>query len=180
MANDTDKRCIYGCHRFFCVGTKKKRIMKKRNCNCAKDAAVVLLSAFLLLLCGCSRVQYVPVETVRTDSVYLNRVERDSIHVRDSVYIREKGDTVWMERWHTVYRDKVLRDTCYMERRDSVAVPYPVERELTFEQRFWIASSKVLWILLAVLLAVLLLCKTVKGASWFVRLTEWIRRLFGK
>lgn len=87
-----------------------------------------LASAFLA---SCRSVRYVPVETVRTDTVYMNRVERDSVVRYDSVYVREKGDTVWLEKYKYVYRDKWRTDTLYMSRTDTVSVPYPVERQLT-------------------------------------------------
>ena len=33
-----------------------------------------------LMLAGCRTVRYVPVETVRTDSVYVDRFTRDSVY----------------------------------------------------------------------------------------------------
>jgi len=90
----------------------------------------------LLLLCSCKSIKYVPVETVRTDSLYITVHEKDSVHVHDSIYVREKGDTVFVDRWHTKYRDRQRTDTMYVARTDSVQVPYPVERELTKWESF--------------------------------------------
>ena len=89
----------------------------------------------LLMLAGCRSVRYVPVETVRSDTVYRDRVERDSVVRYDSVYVRDKGDTVWLERYKYVYRDKWRTDTLYVGRSDTVRVPYPVERELSRWER---------------------------------------------
>lgn len=72
-----------------------------------------------------------PVETVRTDSIYINQVQRDSIYRRDSIYIRDKGDTVWVEKYKYLFVDKLRHDTLYLNRTDSIRVPYPVEKELT-------------------------------------------------
>lgn len=76
-----------------------------------------------------------PVETVRTDSVYVDRYLRDSIYQRDSVFVNQwmVGDTVYQDKvvWKYVYRDKVRYDTVSILRSDSVCVPYPVERKLT-------------------------------------------------
>lgn len=85
----------------------------------------------LAALCSCRSVEYIPVETVRTDTLYSYQLHRDSIYRRDSIYIRDKGDTVWMEKYRYLYRDKLIRDTLYLSRTDSIRVPYPVERELT-------------------------------------------------
>jgi len=75
------------------------------------------------------------VETVRTDSLHITVHERDSIHIHDSIYVREKGDTVFVDRWHTKYRDRQRTDTMYVSRADSAQVPYPVEKELTKWQK---------------------------------------------
>ena len=61
-----------------------------------KGLFLVLLAC--LVLCGCKTVRYVPVETVRTDSVYVDRWQRDSVYVRDSVWVNRwtAGDTVYI------------------------------------------------------------------------------------
>lgn len=96
-----------------------------------------------------------PVKSVRTE--YKDRVVavhdtvRDSVLVssdvyrHDSVLIRMKGDTVYVERWHTLLqssslqnraeRSKAAHDTLYVTRTDSVRVPVPVERKLTKWER---------------------------------------------
>ena len=101
-----------------------------------KRLLLVIISFILLSsLAGCKSVQYVPVETVRTDSVYVDRYLRDSIYQRDSVYVNRwtAGDTVYQDKvvWKYVYRDKVKCDTVAVLRSDTVCVPYPVEQELT-------------------------------------------------
>ena len=60
-----------------------------------------LLACLLIsLLCGCKTVRYVPVETVRTDSVYVDRFARDSVYLRDSVWVNRYvlGDTVYVDK----------------------------------------------------------------------------------
>ena len=90
----------------------------------------------LAALCSCRSVEYIPVETVRTDTLYSYQLHRDSIYRRDSIYIRDKGDTVWMEKYRYLYRDKLIRDTLYLSRTDSIRVPYPVEKPLTRWQQW--------------------------------------------
>lgn len=84
-----------------------------------------------LAICSCRSVKYVPVETVKTDSIYISNVLRDSIYRLDSIYIRDKGDTVWVEKYKYLFVDKLRHDTLYLSRTDSIRVPYPVEKELT-------------------------------------------------
>ena len=93
----------------------------------------------LFLLCGC-KTQYIPVETIRTE--YKTKtdtfIQKDSVHVKDSVFIHSKGDTVWYEKWHTKYIDRwnerVVCDT--LIKMDSIRIPYPVPAQLSRWQSF--------------------------------------------
>lgn len=93
---------------------------------------ILLMTA--IWLCSC-RTKYVPVESVRTEIEYQNRWQRDSIHVHDSIVIQSKGDTVFHDRWHTLYKDRFVHDTTYIYKTDSIQVPYLVERNLTWWQK---------------------------------------------
>lgn len=108
----------------------------------------------LLFLCGC-RTEYVPIESVRYDSVMIEKLMRDSVFVRDSVYIKETGDTVYKYKDRLVYVYRNLTDTFTVYRDREVEVPVPVERELTWWERVkleymeWILGvMMVLWLLL--------------------------------
>ena len=95
---------------------------------------LIILLTSAIWFSSCRSIRHIPVETVRTEIQYKNRLQRDSIHVHDSIYIRDNGDTIFVNRWHTEYKDRLLRDTCYVHRTDSIQVPYPVERELSWWQ----------------------------------------------
>ena len=109
------------------------------------------------LLCGCKTVRYVPVETVRTDSVYVDRWQRDSVYVMDSVWVNRRtvGDTVYQDKvvykWR--YRDRRLRDTLRILRYDTVETPVPVERELGWLER---ARLKMFWPLVVVVVVLVI------------------------
>ena len=87
-----------------------------------------------LFLCGC-RTEYVPVESVRYDSLMIEKLMRDSVFVRDSVYLKEKGDTIYKYKDKYVYVYKNRVDTFYMEKIREKEVPVPVERKLTWWER---------------------------------------------
>lgn len=89
--------------------------------------AVILFS----ILVSCRTIQYVPVETVKTETEYVDRWKLDSVHVRDSVFVLVKGDTVYIDKYKTIYKDRIFRDTTYIERIDTTRIPYPVEKRLT-------------------------------------------------
>ena len=115
----------------------------------------------VLLLTGCKTV-YVPVETVRTDTLMVAHIVTDSVWVdrytHDSVYIHEKGDTVWFEKWHTRYvdrwRNRVTHDTIYKSKTDSVMVVQPVKTadSLTRWQRWRLNVANVVLTALGVVL----------------------------
>ena len=92
---------------------------------------VLIVGIVCLLLMGCKHIEYVSVPEMHTDTLYVSKVQHDSIHVKDSVYIHEwmKGDTVFLEvlKTKTKTKIKLLTDTIRESRVDSVAVPYPVE-----------------------------------------------------
>lgn len=124
-------------------------------------AAVAVLA---LLMCSCKSIEYVPVIEHHTDSVYLTKVQRDSVYSHDSIYIKDKGDTVLIERWHTRYVEKLRIDTTYVAKTDSIPVPYEVTKYV--ERKLSKAQTTLMLIgLIAILAAV-------------VSAVFWVRRIF--
>ena len=119
---------------------------------------------FLLMLTSC-RTEYVPVESVRYDSLFFSQLIRDSVYVRDSVYIRDSGDTVYRykDKYVFVYKDRV--DTMYVEREKEVEVPVPVERKLSWWERQKVDYGG--WAMLILVAAILL-----KIRKWLARITR--------
>lgn len=93
---------------------------------------------------GCKSVKYIPVETTKTRTEYVDRFKTDSVHVRDSVFVLVKGDTVIKDRWRTVYKEVYARDTIC--RQDTIREPYPVE---VVKERYRVPKS--LWWLVILL-----------------------------
>ena len=101
--------------------------------------------AVLLCLCySCKMPQYIPVESVKTE--YRDKIVRDSVYLYDSIYIKEKGDTLIMERYRYMYKDRFIRDSVFIN--DTIRVPYPVEvvkqvkKPLTGWQNFQVWSGR--------------------------------------
>lgn len=120
----------------------------------------VLVCILVSLFVGCKSIIYIPVETVTTDSIYVDRYLRDSIYQRDSVFVNQwmVGDTVYQDKviWKYVYRDKVRYDTVSILRSDSVRVPYPVEHKLTKweEVRLTVGGWAIAFIIIVFLIVV--------------------------
>lgn len=93
---------------------------------------MLFLGFVVLLLTGCGTKYVVVPEYHVRDSVVL-RWQRDSVYLRDSVYVSllSHGDTVYVTKCVTkyAYKDRVRTDTVIVERRDSV--PCIVERTQT-------------------------------------------------
>lgn len=114
-------------------------------------ATIALFAGFLLMLmlCGCSRTTYVPVETttVRTDTLYKAVMRVDTVVDRDTVRFMQRGDTVYSEvvRWR--WRVKENHDTVYHTRVDSVdrPVPYPVEVPYYVERKLAWWQTGLMW-----------------------------------
>ena len=87
----------------------------------------IIIILIALSIFSCRSIQYVPVETVKTEKEYIDKIKRDSIYVRDSVFVLVKGDTVFRDKYPIVYRDRLMHDTVNISKTDSIAVPYPVE-----------------------------------------------------
>ena len=75
-------------------------------------------------ICSCTSTKYVPIESVKHDSVYLNKIVKDSVLI-------VKGDTITEYRYKYIYQYKDRTDTLYFTKTDTIRVPYPVERPLT-------------------------------------------------
>ena len=84
---------------------------------------ILLFAVIATLLYSCKSIKYVPVETTKTE--YRDKVFRDTVTRYDSVYMKEKGDTLIMERYRYLYKNSIIRDTTII--RDTIQVPYPVE-----------------------------------------------------
>lgn len=78
----------------------------------------------ILSVCACKtqrqvHTEYVYIEKTdslkhlssRIDSLLKESTKRDSIHEKDSVVVMIKGDTVMVDRWHTVYKEHTNYDT---------------------------------------------------------------------
>lgn len=92
---------------------------------------IFVIIAICLLLQACKSVQYVPVETVKTE--YVDRVKQvhDTMHTieKETTYIN--GDTVLITKYVDRYKVLHQTDTCIIEKTDTVQVPYPVEKKLS-------------------------------------------------
>lgn len=95
-----------------------------------KRINLILILSILISIYSCKSIEYVPVETVRTE--YINTHTTDTIIQNNTTIIKEKGDTIYIfkEREIYKYRDRVdtlivndtINTTKYVDRIEYVEV----------------------------------------------------------
>ena len=84
-----------------------------------------------ICLSSCRSIQYVPVDTVRTEYKFIDRVQHDSIYQKDSIRYYIHGDTVFADKYYYLYKYLFINKTDSFIKTDTINIPYPVERKLT-------------------------------------------------
>lgn len=71
-----------------------------------------LVLAFLtLFVISCTTTKYVEVPIEHTKIEYRDRIEYDSIYLKDSTIQKNKNDTVYLEKYKYIYKYVYLKDT---------------------------------------------------------------------
>jgi len=84
---------------------------------------LLFLAVIATMLYSCKSVKYVPVETTKIE--YRDNLIRDSVVHYDSVYVYDTGDTVILERYKYLYKNRIDKDSIFVN--DTIRIPYPVE-----------------------------------------------------
>lgn len=110
----------------------------------------IVCAVMILSSCGALRKQ---IETAYVrDTTYISKVQVDSVFKRDSIFVREKNDTIYVYKEKVRDRYRLLRDTVYQHSVDSVYVDkvreVKVEKQLNAWQKFrlrgfWVLAAMV-------------------------------------
>ena len=85
--------------------------------GCASAVAVIIALVVLALVCFSCKTRYITnteykeVPVVMHDTISQNIWRIDTTIVKDSVYFAIKGDTIYKEKYNTLWRIKVAHDT---------------------------------------------------------------------
>lgn len=112
-----------------------------KNRLLARLIAFILFLLLLLLLSSCkttSTSAIVPVHSATHDTIFLRKVKYDSIYIDRWQRIERKADTVFYDRVKIEFRYRLLRDTVYKTRTDTVPVvkQVPVIRKERYTSPF--------------------------------------------
>lgn len=86
---------------------------------------LLFLVLLLLLLSSCrtaSNTAIVPVHSATHDTLWLSKVKYDSVYIDRWQRIERKADTVFCDKSKTEFRYRLLRDTVYKTRTDTIPV----------------------------------------------------------
>lgn len=157
---------------------------EKRSGRLAEVVIIVGVILVLLSLTSCRSVRYVPVERVRTE--YVNRTDTvtktDSIIHEKETIIREADSTtlaklglqlkenekailVLQRELEKQKREVSEHKTDTVIKRDSIPVPYPVEKELT-----WYQEKCITWFPWVLFTAIAFLIFIIKPWRWLKRI----------
>lgn len=84
---------------------------------------LLVIFIFLFISCTSTKLVEVPVDKVRIE--YRDRLKIDTIIKTDSTIIKDKGDTVFLEKYKYIYKIKERRDTINLT--DTITVVQKVE-----------------------------------------------------
>ena len=97
-----------------------------KNRLLARIIAFILFLFLLLLLSSCktasNTTDIVPVHSATHDTIFLRKQKYDSIYIDRWQRIEHKADTVFYDRVKTEFRYRLLRDTVYKTRTDTIPV----------------------------------------------------------
>ena len=109
----------------------KEAILHKYHPKATNWSAFLLGFSFMTF-CSCNTSKTIPVETIKeitkTDTLYINNVQYDSIYINHTSNIDRTHDTIKITETMTEYRYKLLRDTIErikLEVRHN-SIPYEV------------------------------------------------------
>lgn len=120
--------------------------------------AALLVALLVTILPSCKTVDCLP-EVVYKDSIR-TEYKHDSTYIyqRDSIFIKEKADTVFVNKYVTRYKDvlKVERDTVWRDNTQTIVKEVEVEKPIApFVKWFaWWGAAALLILLLWVVLKI--------------------------
>ena len=126
--------------------------ISRKEKNIALAIAMIAYALFILALTSCRSAAPL-VSVPRNDSMVIrDRFVRDSIMVRDSIVVRLKSDTVVIDRWHNLWRDRIVTTTDTVYKDKVVTVRLPPERYIPWLYRvaLYVCIALVLYIIIRV------------------------------
>ena len=99
-----------------------------------KRLVFVILTILMLSACRTTtRIVEAPVEVIKKEYIYDTKI--DSVYIRDSVDRWQKGDTLYITKWHTKFKYINKADT--LIKTDSIPKIVSVEKKVEVNHIYW-------------------------------------------
>lgn len=98
----------------------------------------------IMIISSCktaTKVVEIPVETIKKE--YINSIKIDSVYVRDSIDRWQKGDTLYITKWHTKFQYINKVDTIL--KTDTIPKVIIVEKQVEVNHIYWWQKS-LMWL----------------------------------
>ena len=118
-----------------------------------KRLVFVILTILMLSACRTTtRIVEVPVEVIKKEYIYDTKI--DSVYIRDSVDRWQKGDTLYITKWHTKF--KYINKVDTLIKTDSIPKIITITKETKVNHLYWwqkmlmcIGSASLLYIIIS-------------------------------
>ena len=118
-----------------------------------KKLVFVILTILMLSACRTTtRIVEVPVEVIKKEYIYDTKI--DSVYIRDSVDRWQKGDTLYITKWHTKF--KYINKVDTLIKTDSIPKIITITKETKVNHLYWwqkmlmcIGSASLLYIIIS-------------------------------
>ena len=99
-----------------------------------KKLVSIMLAILMLSACKTTtKIVEVPVEVVKKE--YIHDTKIDSIYIRDSIDRWQKGDTLYITKWHTKF--KYINKVDTLIKTDSIPKIVSVEKKVEVNHIYW-------------------------------------------
>ena len=99
-----------------------------------KKLIFIMLAILMLSACNTTtKIVEVPVEVVKKE--YIHDTKIDSVYIRDSVDRWQKGDTLYITKWHTKF--KYINKVDTIVKTDSIPKIVSVEKKVEVNHIYW-------------------------------------------
>lgn len=106
---------------------------------------LVFISIIIFLLSACSSTKFVevPIEVIKKEYIHNTRI--DSVYIKDSIDRWQKGDTLYITKWHTKYKYVINTDTVLKTDTITKVVTVVEEKKVEINKLKWYQST-LMWI----------------------------------
>ena len=98
----------------------------------------------IMIISSCktaTKVVEIPVETIKKE--YINSIKIDSVYVRDSIDRWQKGDTLYITKWHTKFQ--YINKVGTILKTDTIPKVITVEKQVEVNHIYWWQKS-LMWL----------------------------------